>query len=159
MPRYKSSNGKSVRGGSRLLTTPMKKVLVYVLALSLVFAMIRISFWGSNKEPELRLVEKTIADSLKQSSDAEYPGTGSADGAAFLDGGANANAKLGGNGNGKGAIEGSVKDNAEPKRKVPKEQFNNEVAKQQEVKNLEKEYKPPVPKNQVNNEVKNKIET
>lgn len=48
-----------------------------------------------------------------------------------------------------------VPKEAGPREAVPKEKFNNEVAKQQEVKNLEKEFKPPsADSRRVDNDVK-----
>lgn len=98
LPRYKNGNGRGKKGA--FLTTPMKKILIYVTLLTAVFVLLRIGYSDLNKDISYEL---------------DSPGEQT-------------------------AVAGT---NGEVR--VPKEQFNNEVAKQQEVKNLENDNKPPAP--------------
>ncbi|QLL34230.1 hypothetical protein HG536_0G00870 [Torulaspora globosa] len=104
LPRYKNGGGRAKNGG--VLTTPMKKIVVYVFLLGVVFVLLRLGFADLSKEVSYELDGAGAARSVVVESDGEL---------------------------------------RIPKETVPREQFNNEVAKQQEVKNLENDNKPPAP--------------
>ncbi|SCU86228.1 LAMI_0D01002g1_1 [Lachancea mirantina] len=101
LPRYRNQGGSSKRG---FLTTPMKKMIMYVIVLLMVWMVVKTTFMGG-EEARYEL-ETTLAQ-------AGIP---------------------------KDALEAQI-DASDAINKVPKERFNNEVAKQQETKNLENEYK------------------
>lgn len=119
------------------LTTPMKKIAVYAFALFLMFLLLRIGYHDYNKVPQLEL-DKGFKESPINTM-GNIPGNGE----VLSNINANSNTDA----------------NSNSKKKVTKEQFNNEVAKQQEVKNLEKEYKQqPAHKGPIDKEIKNKID-
>ncbi|CAI4034698.1 hypothetical protein SMKI_11G1470 [Saccharomyces mikatae IFO 1815] len=112
LPRYKTGSKYNARRRGSYLTTPMKKIIVYMLLLCGVYFVIQIAYSDLHKEIKIEL---------------ESPSDASA------------------NGNGHSNVAADASDNKQQQQaKVPKEKFNNEVAKQQEVKNLENDLKPQV---------------
>lgn len=124
LPRYKNGSGGRGRNDGSILTTPMKKIIIYFFVLLCLFFMLRFAYSGVNKD---------IAYELDHSSSM-------------------GNKELLENG---GTLNIPKEPVPVPKEPVAKDKFNNEVAKQQEVKNLENEFKPPPaePK-RVDNDVK-----
>lgn len=102
LPRYKNQGNAKKKS---YLTTPMKKVLLYILLLTTVYTMVQ-----------------TIG--LKGGDEIKYE----------LD------HSLGASGVNHDAMESQM-DAADALNKIVKQKFNNEVAMQQEVKNLENDYK------------------
>ncbi|SCV03697.1 LAME_0H12508g1_1 [Lachancea meyersii CBS 8951] len=117
LPRYRAQSGGN--GKNSFLTTPMKKAIIYLIMLAAVFFAVQ-TLVAESKAPQ---VSYELEDSGK-------------------------NTDLAGKTNEKGGLldaaqklASSEAQNAQNKPqsgvKVPKEKFNNEVAMQQEVKNLE----------------------
>ncbi|CCK71469.1 uncharacterized protein KNAG_0H00530 [Huiozyma naganishii CBS 8797] len=130
LPRYK--NGSRYDKRRSWLTTPMKKVVIYCLLLLGVFLVLRVGYSDLNRMPDYELEHdensmQEIADEIRKNKQRQ---------------GQPANL------NGGGAVVASAQQQQQEndiKRKIIKENFNNEVAKQQETKNLEKnDIKPHV---------------
>ncbi|EJS42871.1 YKL063C [Saccharomyces arboricola H-6] len=116
LPRYKTGSKYNSRRKGGYLTTPMKKIIVYIVLLCGVYLVIQIAYSDMNKENIIEL-EKQPSDKPVSNNDHNNVAAGGA---------ADAN------------------NNKQPQAKVPKEKFNNEVAKQQEVKNLDNDLRPQV---------------
>lgn len=109
LPRY---HGQTHSKKQAFLTTPMKKAVVYLMMLVVVFVA----------------VKTVLID--PQNVETKYEIEGMAD---------RAGASSGGSGSAGSAGDVPVDSGDSQNHKVPKARFNNEVAKQQEVKNLENE--------------------
>ncbi|AJS53150.1 BMC_2a_G0033650.mRNA.1.CDS.1 [Saccharomyces cerevisiae] len=117
LPRYKTGSKYNSRRRGGYLTTPMKKIIVYIILLCGVYFVIKVAYSDLNKETEIKL-ESHSSDVPASASDHTNIAAG-------------------------GAADAT--NNKQPQQaKVPKEKFNNEVAKQQEVKNLENDLKPQI---------------
>ncbi|AJS51047.1 hypothetical protein H816_YJM1418K00160 [Saccharomyces cerevisiae YJM1418] len=117
LPRYKTGSKYNSRRRGGYLTTPMKKIIVYIILLCGVYFVIKVAYSDLNKETEIKL-ESHSSDVSASASDHTNIAAG-------------------------GAVDAT--NNKQPQQaKVPKEKFNNEVAKQQEVKNLENDLKPQI---------------
>lgn len=117
LPRYKTGSKYNSRRRGGYLTTPMKKIIVYILLLCGVYFVIKIAYSDLNKETKIEL-ENHFSDISASGNDHSNVVAG-------------------------GAADAT--NNKQPQQaKIPKEKFNNEVAKQQEVKNLENDLKPQI---------------
>ncbi|CAI4604269.1 CCC_1a_G0032600.mRNA.1.CDS.1 [Saccharomyces cerevisiae] len=117
LPRYKTGSKYNSRRRGGYLTTPMKKIIVYIILLCGVFFVIKVAYSDLNKETEIKLESHSSDVSASASDHTNIAAGGAAD----------------------------ATNNKQPQQaKVPKEKFNNEVAKQQEVKNLENDLKPQI---------------
>ncbi|AJS53441.1 hypothetical protein H824_YJM1450K00159 [Saccharomyces cerevisiae YJM1450] len=117
LPRYKTGSKYNSRRRGGYLTTPMKKVIVYIILLCGVYFVIKVAYSDLNKETEIKLESHSSDVSASASDHTNIAAGGAAD----------------------------ATNNKQPQQaKVPKEKFNNEVAKQQEVKNLENDLKPQI---------------
>ncbi len=117
LPRYKTGSKYNSRRRGGYLTTPMKKIIVYIILLCGVYFVIKVAYSDLNKETEIKL-ESHSSDVSASASDHTNIAAGDA---------------------------ADATNNKQPQQaKVPKEKFNNEVAKQQEVKNLENDLKPQI---------------
>ncbi|CAI4046205.1 hypothetical protein SUVZ_11G1500 [Saccharomyces uvarum] len=117
LPRYKTGSKYNSRRKGGYLTTPMKKIVLYMVLLCGVYYVIQLAYSDLNKETVFEL-EKHTSDTSTNSNEQNN-----------------------------GAVAGVSDANSNKQQqqaKVPKEKFNNEVAKQQEVKNLENDLKPQV---------------
>ncbi|EGA61528.1 YKL063C-like protein [Saccharomyces cerevisiae AWRI796] len=95
----------------------MKKIIVYIILLCGVYFVIKVAYSDLNKETEIKLESHSSDVSASASDHTNIAAGGAAD----------------------------ATNNKQPQQaKVPKEKFNNEVAKQQEVKNLENDLKPQI---------------
>lgn len=113
MPRYKNGAGSKRRNG--YLTTPMKKILIYCSVLLGFFLLFRFGYSDLNKETQYELDQEAAPSAERLNAAA--------------------------------AVAAAASSQDREKEEMEKvgasgAQFNNEVALQQEVKNLEKEYKP-----------------
>lgn len=117
LPRYKTGSKYNSRRRGGYLTTPMKKIIVYIILLCGVNFVIKVAYSDLNKETEIKLESHSSDVSASASDHTNIAAGGAAD----------------------------ATNNKQPQQaKVPKEKFNNEVAKQQEVKNLENDLKPQI---------------
>ncbi|AJS49246.1 hypothetical protein H810_YJM1399K00091 [Saccharomyces cerevisiae YJM1399] len=117
LPRYKTGSKYNSRRRGGYLTTPMKKIIVYIILLCGVYFVIKVAYSDLNKETEIKLESHSSDVSASASDHTNIAAGGAAD----------------------------ATNNKQPQQpKVPKEKFNNEVAKQQEVKNLENDLKPQI---------------
>ncbi|CAD6633799.1 BAH_G0032150.mRNA.1.CDS.1 [Saccharomyces cerevisiae] len=117
LPRYKTGSKYNSRRRGGYLTTPMKKIIVYIILLCGVYFVIKVAYSDLNKETEIQLESHSSDVSASASDHTNIAAGGAAD----------------------------ATNNKQPQQaKVPKEKFNNEVAKQQEVKNLENDLKPQI---------------
>ncbi|CAI4965535.1 ANL_collapsed_G0033160.mRNA.1.CDS.1 [Saccharomyces cerevisiae] len=117
LPRYKTGSKYNSRRRGGYLTTPMKKIIVYIILLCGVYFVIKVAYSDLNKETEIKLESHSSDVSASASEHTNIAAGGAAD----------------------------ATNNKQPQQaKVPKEKFNNEVAKQQEVKNLENDLKPQI---------------
>ncbi|CAI6693010.1 ASN_HP2_G0031390.mRNA.1.CDS.1 [Saccharomyces cerevisiae] len=117
LPRYKTGSKYDSRRRGGYLTTPMKKIIVYIILLCGVYFVIKVAYSDLNKETEIKLESHSSDVSASASDHTNIAAGGAAD----------------------------ATNNKQPQQaKVPKEKFNNEVAKQQEVKNLENDLKPQI---------------
>lgn len=117
LPRYKTGGKYNSRRRGGYLTTPMKKIIVYIILLCGVYFVIKVAYSDLNKETEIKLESHSSDVSASASDHTNIAAGGAAD----------------------------ATNNKQPQQaKVPKEKFNNEVAKQQEVKNLENDLKPQI---------------
>ncbi|CAI6691798.1 ALI_HP2_G0027580.mRNA.1.CDS.1 [Saccharomyces cerevisiae] len=117
LPRYKTGSKYNSRRRGGYLTTPMKKIIVYIILLCGVYFVIKVAYSDLNKETEIELESHSSDVSASASDHTNIAAGGAAD----------------------------ATNNKQPQQaKVPKEKFNNEVAKQQEVKNLENDLKPQI---------------
>ena len=117
LPRYKTGSKYNSRRRGGYLTTPMKKIIVYIILLCGVYFVIKVAYSDLNKETEIKLESHSSDVSASASDHTNIAAGGAAD----------------------------ATNNKQPHQaKVPKEKFNNEVAKQQEVKNLENDLKPQI---------------
>ena len=117
LPRYKTGSKYNSRRRGGYLTTPMKKIIVYIILLCGVYFVIKVAYSDLNKETEIKLESHSSDVSASTSDHTNIAAGGAAD----------------------------ATNNKQPQQaKVPKEKFNNEVAKQQEVKNLENDLKPQI---------------
>lgn len=117
LPRYKTGTKYNSRRRGGYLTTPMKKIIVYIILLCGVYFVIKVAYSDLNKETEIKLESHSSDVSASASDHTNIAAGGAAD----------------------------ATNNKQPQQaKVPKEKFNNEVAKQQEVKNLENDLKPQI---------------
>lgn len=117
LPRYKTGSKYNSRRRGGYLTTPMKKIIVYIILLCGVYFVIKVAYSDLNKETEIKLESYSSDVSASASDHTNIAAGGAAD----------------------------ATNNKQPQQaKVPKEKFNNEVAKQQEVKNLENDLKPQI---------------
>ncbi|CAI7362296.1 CRE_collapsed_G0033880.mRNA.1.CDS.1 [Saccharomyces cerevisiae] len=132
LPRYKTGSKYNSRRRGGYLTTPMKKIIVYIILLCGVYFVIKVAYSDLNKETEIKLESHSSDVSASASDHTNIAAGGAAD----------------------------ATNNKQPQQaKVPKEKFNNEVAKQQEVKNLENDLKPQIDsekQKQINKDKKNK---
>ncbi|SCU94537.1 LADA_0G09142g1_1 [Lachancea dasiensis] len=111
LPRYRGQSGSGAK--KSLLTTPMKKTLIYILMLVALYFAAQVILSERNAEPRYELESADSGLGLPENgNEADRFDSGSLEG------------------------QGSQAD-AKGKAKVPKEGFNNEVARQEEVKNLE----------------------
>ncbi|CAI4592746.1 BAQ_1a_G0032620.mRNA.1.CDS.1 [Saccharomyces cerevisiae] len=117
LPRYKTGSKYNSRRRGGYLTNPMKKIIVYIILLCGVYFVIKVAYSDLNKETEIQLESHSSDVSASASDHTNIAAGGAAD----------------------------ATNNKQPQQaKVPKEKFNNEVAKQQEVKNLENDLKPQI---------------
>ncbi|CAD6633196.1 XXYS1_4_G0006950.mRNA.1.CDS.1 [Saccharomyces cerevisiae] len=117
LPRYKTGSKYNSRRRGGYLTTPMKKIIIYIILLCGVYFVIKVAYSDLNKETEIQLESHSSDVSASASDHTNIAAGGAAD----------------------------ATNNKQPQQaKVPKEKFNNEVAKQQEVKNLENDLKPQI---------------
>ncbi|CAI4601333.1 BBL_G0032460.mRNA.1.CDS.1 [Saccharomyces cerevisiae] len=117
LPRYKTGSKYNSRRRGGYLTTPMKKIIVYIILLCGVYFVTKVAYSDLNKETEIKLESHSSDVSASASDHTNIAAGGAAD----------------------------ATNNKQPQQaKVPKEKFNNEVAKQQEVKNLENDLKPQI---------------
>ena len=117
LPRYKTGSKYNSRRRGGYLTTPMKKIIVYIILLCGVYFVIKVAYSDLNKETEIKLESHSSDVSASASDHTNIAAGGAAD----------------------------ATNNKQPQQaKVPKEKCNNEVAKQQEVKNLENDLKPQI---------------
>lgn len=117
LPRYKTGSKYNSRRRGGYLTTPMKKIIIYIILLCGVYFVIKVAYSDLNKETEIKLESHSSDVSASASDHTNIAAGGAAD----------------------------ATNNKQPQQaKVPKEKFNNEVAKQQEVKNLENDLKPQI---------------
>ena len=117
LPRYKTGSKYNSRRRGGYLTTPMKKIIVYIILLCGVYFVIKVAYSDLNKETEIKLESHSSDVSASASDHTNIAAGGAAD----------------------------ATNNKQPQQaKVPKEKFNNEVAKQQEVNNLENDLKPQI---------------
>ena len=117
LPRYKTGSKYNSRRRGGYLTTPIKKIIVYIILLCGVYFVIKVAYSDLNKETEIKLESHSSDVSASASDHTNIAAGGAAD----------------------------ATNNKQPQQaKVPKEKFNNEVAKQQEVKNLENDLKPQI---------------
>ena len=117
LPRYKTGSKYNSRRRGGYLTTPMKKIIVYIILLCGVYFVIKVAYSDLNTETEIKLESHSSDVSASASDHTNIAAGGAAD----------------------------ATNNKQPQQaKVPKEKFNNEVAKQQEVKNLENDLKPQI---------------
>ncbi|CCC71619.1 hypothetical protein NCAS_0H03090 [Naumovozyma castellii] len=129
LPRYKTGHGKySPRKNTGFLTTPMKKIIAYCMLLGLLYLVLNLAFADSRQATTLELDDVNLSALLEDTS-IPVKGSGSGSGSEA------------GSGKKKSILDSSNNDHP---AKVPKEKFNNEVAMQQEVKNLENDLKPKV---------------
>ncbi|SCU81735.1 LAFA_0C06854g1_1 [Lachancea sp. 'fantastica'] len=134
LPRYRGQNNGG-KGKGSYLTTPMKKAIIYALLLGAVFFAVHTLVLDSKRpQPEFELEDG--------SNELDFGGKSSETG-GLLDA-AQKMALQAGQAPAQGADQQAVSKSSEMQAskpqgapKVPKEQFNNEVAMQQEVKNLE----------------------
>ncbi|GCE97421.1 hypothetical protein ZYGM_004980 [Zygosaccharomyces mellis] len=113
LPRYKNGAGTKRKNG--YLTTPMKKILIYCSVLLGFFLLFRFAYSDLNKESEYELDQEATSSVERLNAAA--------------------------------AVAAAVSSQDKEKEEMEKvgasgAQFNNEVALQQEVENLVKEYKP-----------------
>ncbi|CAL9735234.1 hypothetical protein MOSE0_H01178 [Monosporozyma servazzii] len=140
LPRYKKNRSIHNRNGS-ILTTPMKKILVYLGLLFIVFLVLRVAYSDLNKVPQYELDHSNAFDDENNDDDDD----------GVFDEISN-DIKQNSHSNDKIIIEDNqnkidAKDNdidTDGRKKVSKDKFNNEVAMQQETKNLENDLKPKV---------------
>ena len=117
LPRYKTGSKYNSRRRGGYLTTSMKKIIVYIILLCGVYFVIKVAYSDLNKETEIKLESHSSDVSASASDHTNIAAGGAAD----------------------------ATNNKQPQQaKVRKEKFNNEVAKQQEVKNLENDLKPQI---------------
>ncbi|SCV05700.1 LANO_0H13256g1_1 [Lachancea nothofagi CBS 11611] len=121
LPRYRGQGGTGAK--KSFLTTPMKKVLIYLVMLAMVYFSARTLLETRNSNPgyELENVNSNTVSGVTDDGAMESP-QDIADSQAMSP---------------QGVVPPQGKKPANAK--VPKEKFNNEVAMQQEVKNLERE--------------------
>ncbi|CAI4943915.1 ANM_HP_G0059360.mRNA.1.CDS.1 [Saccharomyces cerevisiae] len=117
LPRYKTGSKYNSRRRGGYLTTPMKKIIVYIILLCGVYFVIKVAYSDLNKETEIKLESHSSDVSASASEHTNIAAGGAAD---------------------------ATNNKQSQQAKVPKEKFNNEVAKQQEVKNLENDLKPQI---------------
>ncbi|QID80755.1 hypothetical protein GRS66_003104 [Saccharomyces pastorianus] len=117
LPRYKTGSKYNSRRRGGYLTTPMKKIIVYIILLCGVYFVIKVAYSDLNKETEIKLESHSSDVSASASDHTNIAAGGVAD---------------------------ATNNKQRQQAKVPKEKFNNEVAKQQEVKNLENDLKPQI---------------
>lgn len=123
LPRYKTGSKYNSRRKGGFLTTPMKKIVLYMLLLCGVYYVIQLAYSDLNKETEIVLEGHT----------SDTPTTGNEHNNGAMVGASDPNSN-----------KQQQQQQQQQQVKVPKEKFNNEVAKQQEVKNLENDLKPQV---------------
>lgn len=124
LPRYKKSGNYKDRSAPATSGRTARRIALYAALLGLVYLAIRVVYADRHKTPQFELAgDGTFAAAVAKPGVAVAP-VGNT--------GTNANA----NANAKAAAAGAA-----PPPPGQKVQFNNEVAKQQEVKNLENEVK------------------
>ncbi|CEP63914.1 uncharacterized protein LALA0_S09e05336g [Lachancea lanzarotensis] len=132
LPRYRGQkNGGNGKGS--YLTTPMKKAIIYAIMLAAVFFAVRTLVLDARKPP----AEFELEDA---GNELEFGGETSTTGGGLLDAAQKVALQVGQAAQGADKVNTKVDTQAKPQgapAKVPKEQFNNEVAMQQEVKNLQ----------------------
>lgn len=68
LPKYKNNKNKKNKNynsnNSQWLTTPMKKLLVYIFLLTLVYFLIKMGYSDMNKVPEFELGHEIVDDEL-----------------------------------------------------------------------------------------------
>lgn len=146
LPRYKRNRSINNRNGS-LLTTPMKKILAYLSLLFLVFLILRVAYSDLNKIPQYELdhskyydeddddhdandeVFKEISKDIQKQNDKNI----------IIDDDNDEVEKIKHKNS-----DNNIDADGDVRKKISKDKFNNEVAMQQETKNLENDLKPKV---------------
>ncbi|CAL9730257.1 hypothetical protein MOUN0_J01310 [Monosporozyma unispora] len=145
LPRYKKNGSINNRRGGSILTTPMKKILVYLGLLFVVFLFLRVGYSDLNKIPQYELDRSSSKSNNNDDNDNDEVFD-----EILNDIKQNANSndkKIIGKDSDNNKVNNKDNNNnvdADGRKKIPKDKFNNEVAMQQETKNLENDLKPQV---------------
>ena len=153
LPRYKKNGGFSSNRNRSYLTTPMKKILAYIGLLGIVYLVLRVAYSDLNKIPTYELErlenEKINKDNNNHNNNNVNVKSNNEDTTIdemLNDIKQNDKNNMIDQNNNNNNNNNNNKDtkNVDERKKIPKDKFNNEVAMQQETKNLENDLKPHV---------------
>ncbi|KAK5773816.1 uncharacterized protein PWA37_003836 [Arxiozyma heterogenica] len=147
LPRYKKNGGFNNRNRS-YLTTPMKKILAYIGLLCIVYLVLRVAYSDLNKIPtyELERLENDKTNNKNNNKNNNNNVNVKSNNEDTTIDELLKDIKQNDNNNIVDQISNNNKDpkNLDERKKIAKDKFNNEVAMQQETKNLENDLKPHV---------------